>query len=41
MRKFDRILRFYAQRLYYMWYDALLFGKVIKQIYITATPSTY
>ncbi len=32
---------FNAQRFYYMWYDALLFDKVMKQIYITATPSTY
>lgn len=30
---------FNAQRFYYMWYDALLFGKVMKRIYILATPS--
>ena len=34
----DGIDWFNAQRFYYMWYDALLFGKVMKRIYITATP---
>jgi hypothetical protein len=29
---------FSAQRFYYMWYDALLFGKVMKRIYISAAP---
>jgi len=29
---------FNAQRFYYMWYDALLFGKVMRRIYIVATP---
>jgi len=29
---------FNAERFYYMWYDALLFGKVMKQIYINAVP---
>lgn len=29
---------FNAQRFYYMWYDALLFGSVMKRVYITATP---
>jgi hypothetical protein len=37
----DGIDWFNAQRFYYMWYDALLFDKVMKRIYITATPSTY
>ncbi|MCX6286606.1 MAG: C39 family peptidase [Bacteroidetes bacterium] len=36
----DGIDWFNAQRFYYMWYDALLFGKVMKRIYITATPLT-
>ncbi len=34
----DGIDWFNAQRFYYMWYDALLFGKLMKRIYITATP---
>jgi len=29
---------FNAQRFYYMWYDALLFGKVMRRIYILAIP---
>ena len=37
----DGIDWFNAQRFYYMWYDALLFGKVMKRIYITATPVTF
>jgi len=36
----DGINWFNAQRFYYMWYDALLFGKVMRRIYITATPLT-
>ena len=35
----DGMTWFNAQRFYYMWYDALLFGKVMKRIYITATPA--
>jgi len=31
---------FNAQRFYYMWYDALLFGSLMKQVYITATPNS-
>jgi hypothetical protein len=34
----DGVTWFNAQRFYYMWYDSLLFGKLMKQIYITATP---
>jgi len=34
----DGIDWFNAQRFYYMWYDALLFGKVMKQVFIVATP---
>jgi hypothetical protein len=30
---------FNAQRFYYMWYDALLFGTVMKRIYISAVPA--
>lgn len=30
---------FNAQRFYYMWYDALLFGSVMKRIYISAIPT--
>ena len=30
----DGMTWFNAQRFYYMWYDALLFGKVMKRIYI-------
>ena len=37
----DGIDWFNAERFYYMWYDARLFGKLMNQIYITATPSTY
>lgn len=29
---------FSAQRFYYMWYDALLFGSLMKRIYILADP---
>jgi hypothetical protein len=29
---------FNAERFYYMWYDARLFGKLMTRIYITATP---
>lgn len=29
---------FSAQRFYYMWYDALLFGSLMKRIYILAEP---
>lgn len=35
----DGITWFNAQRFYYMWYDALLFGPVMKRIYITAEPA--
>jgi hypothetical protein len=35
----DGITWFNAMRFYYMWYDALLFGKVMKRIYIKALPS--
>lgn len=34
----DGITWFNAQRFYYMWYDALLFGEVMKRIYINAKP---
>lgn len=34
----DGITWFNAQRFYYMWYDALLFGSVMKRIYIQAIP---
>lgn len=34
----DGISWFNAERFYYMWYDALLFGSVMRRIYITATP---
>lgn len=34
----DGITWFNAQRFYYMWYDALLFGEVMKRIYIQAEP---
>jgi hypothetical protein len=37
----DGIDWFNAQRFYYMWYDARLFGKLMNQIYITATPLTW
>jgi len=36
----DGVDWFNAQRFYYMWFDALLFGKVMRRIYITATPLT-
>ncbi len=29
---------FNAQRFYYMWYDAILYGKLMKRIYIIAIP---
>ncbi|MHC1707707.1 MAG: C39 family peptidase [Bacteroidales bacterium] len=29
---------FNAQRFYYMWYDALLFGTVMKRVFISAVP---
>lgn len=35
----DGFTWFNAQRFYYMWYDALLFGRLIKQAYIDAIPS--
>jgi len=35
----DGMTWFNAQRFYYMWYDALLFGKVMKKIYIEAIPA--
>ena len=35
----DGLTWFNAQRFYYMWYDALLFGKVMKRIYISARPT--
>ena len=31
---------FNAGRFYYMWYDALLFGNVMKRVYITANPDS-
>ncbi len=34
----DGLTWFNAQRFYYMWYDALLFGGVMKRIYISAEP---
>lgn len=34
----DGLTWFNAERFYYMWYDALLFGKVMKRIYISAQP---
>ncbi|MFZ4546560.1 MAG: C39 family peptidase [Bacteroidales bacterium] len=34
----DGITWFNAQRFYYMWYDALLFGSLKKRIYISAKP---
>lgn len=34
----DGITWFNAQRFYYMWYDALLFGSVMKRVYIQTTP---
>ena len=35
----DGINWFNAERFYYMWYDARLFGKMMYRIYITATPA--
>jgi len=34
----DGLTWFNAQRFYYMWFDALLFGCVMKRVYISATP---
>ncbi len=34
----DGITWFNAQRFYYMWYDALLFGSTMKRVYINAIP---
>jgi hypothetical protein len=34
----DGLTCFNAERFYYMWYDALLFGKVMRRIYISAKP---
>ncbi|MEQ8424317.1 MAG: C39 family peptidase [Cyclobacteriaceae bacterium] len=34
----DGITTFNAERFYYMWYDALLFGRVMKRVYIEVTP---
>lgn len=34
----DGFTWFNAGRFYYMWYDALLFDRVMKQVYITAVP---
>lgn len=34
----DGIDWFNAQRFYYMWYDALLFGRVMRGVYIKAQP---
>ncbi len=36
--KMDGLTNFNAERFYYMWYDALLFGKVMKRITISAKP---
>jgi len=36
----DGINWFNAQRFYYMWYDALLFDRVMRRVYITATPES-
>jgi hypothetical protein len=35
----DGLTWFNAQRFYYMWYDALLFGTVMRRVYITANPA--
>jgi hypothetical protein len=35
----DGITWFNAQRFYYMWYDALLFGDVMKRVHIIAKPA--
>lgn len=37
----DGIDWFNAQRFYYMWYDALLFGRVMKRVYISAVPKEF
>lgn len=34
----DGFTWFNAQRFYYMWYDALLFGRVMRRIYIDTAP---
>ena len=34
----DGLTWFNAERFYYMWYDALLFGHLMKRIYISASP---
>lgn len=34
----DGLTWFNAGRFYYMWYDARLFGKLMKELYIAATP---
>ncbi|MCE1164836.1 MAG: C39 family peptidase [Bacteroidetes bacterium] len=34
----DGFTWFNAQRFYYMWYDALLFGSLMKRVYILAEP---
>ena len=36
--KMDGLTSFNAERFYYMWYDALLFGKVMKRITISLKP---
>ena len=36
----DGITWFNADRFNYMWYDALLFGRVMKRVYVTPVPST-
>jgi hypothetical protein len=36
----DGLTWFNAERFYYMWYDALLFGKVMKRIYISVAPDS-
>lgn len=35
----DGITWFHAERFYYMWYDALLFGRVMRRVYISAVPN--
>lgn len=35
----DGVTWFNAERFYYMWYDALLFGSIMKRIYIQADPN--
>jgi hypothetical protein len=34
----DGITWFNAERFYYMWYDALLFGSLMRHVYISAAP---